>query len=155
MLWRREQLPTPVFWPGEFHGLYSPRGHKESNMTEWLSLWWLSGKESACNMGDLGLLPGLGRFSGEGSGYLLQLPTSVFWPGKSMDCIVHGVAKNQTWLYSLFLCVCVYVCVCVFPPVILPSEIPKLCTDMPMRGFPIVWKLLLLHNSLPGTGLHP
>ena len=23
--WRREQLPTPVFWPGEFHGLYSPQ----------------------------------------------------------------------------------------------------------------------------------
>ena len=22
--WRKEQLPTPVFWPGEFHGLYSP-----------------------------------------------------------------------------------------------------------------------------------
>ena len=20
--WRRERLPTPVFWPGEFHGLY-------------------------------------------------------------------------------------------------------------------------------------
>ena len=27
--WRREWLPTPVFWPGEFHGLYSPWGHKE------------------------------------------------------------------------------------------------------------------------------
>ena len=27
---RREQLPTPVFWPGEFHGQYSPRGHTES-----------------------------------------------------------------------------------------------------------------------------
>ena len=27
--WRREQLPIPVFWPGEFHGLYSPGGHKE------------------------------------------------------------------------------------------------------------------------------
>ena len=27
---------TPVFWPGEFHGLYSPWGHKESDMTEWL-----------------------------------------------------------------------------------------------------------------------
>ena len=26
--WRREQLPTPVFWPGEFHGLYSPWGCK-------------------------------------------------------------------------------------------------------------------------------
>ena len=36
--WRRERLPTPVFWPGEFHGLYSPRGHKESNRTEWPSL---------------------------------------------------------------------------------------------------------------------
>ena len=31
-------LPTPVFWPGEFHGLYSPRGGKGSDMTERLSL---------------------------------------------------------------------------------------------------------------------
>ena len=30
----KQWLPTPVFWPGEFHGLYSPWGHKESNMTE-------------------------------------------------------------------------------------------------------------------------
>ena len=29
--WRRECLPTPVFWPGEFHGLYTPWGHKESD----------------------------------------------------------------------------------------------------------------------------
>ena len=28
------EAPTLVFWPGEFHGLYSPRGHKESDMTE-------------------------------------------------------------------------------------------------------------------------
>ena len=35
--WRREGLPTPVFWPGEFHGLYNPWGHKESGTTEWLS----------------------------------------------------------------------------------------------------------------------
>ena len=34
-LWRRELLPTPVFWPGEFNGLYSPWGRKESDMTEW------------------------------------------------------------------------------------------------------------------------
>ena len=31
------RLSTPVFWPGEFHGLYSPRGCKESDTTEWLS----------------------------------------------------------------------------------------------------------------------
>ena len=36
--WRRERLPTPVFWPGEFHGLYNPRGHKKSDRTERLSL---------------------------------------------------------------------------------------------------------------------
>ena len=35
--WRRERLLTPVFWPGEFHGLYSPWGHKESDTTELLS----------------------------------------------------------------------------------------------------------------------
>ena len=32
--WRRERLPTPVFQPREFHGLYSPWGHKESDTTE-------------------------------------------------------------------------------------------------------------------------
>ena len=39
----RERLPTPVFWPGEFHELYSPWGCKESDTTEWLSLslFWL------------------------------------------------------------------------------------------------------------------
>ena len=37
--WRRERPPTSVFWPGEFHGMYSPRGHKESDTTEWLSLF--------------------------------------------------------------------------------------------------------------------
>ena len=27
----RKRLPTPVFWPGEFHGLCSPWGHREGN----------------------------------------------------------------------------------------------------------------------------
>ena len=36
--WRREQLPIPVFWPGEFHGLYSPWGHKKLDTTERLAL---------------------------------------------------------------------------------------------------------------------
>ena len=37
----------------------------------------------------------------------------------------------------------------------LPSEIPKLPTDTPVRGFPTVWKLFLLHDSLPRMGFHP
>ena len=30
---RRERLPTPLFWPGEFHGLYSPCGRREEDGT--------------------------------------------------------------------------------------------------------------------------
>jgi len=36
--WRRERLLTPIFWPREFHGLYSPWGCKELDKTEQLSL---------------------------------------------------------------------------------------------------------------------
>ena len=36
--WRRNRLPTPVFWPGEFHGLYSAGGHKELDMAKQPSL---------------------------------------------------------------------------------------------------------------------
>ena len=35
-------------------------------------LWWLSGKESACSTGDLGLIPGLGGSPGAGHGSPLQ-----------------------------------------------------------------------------------
>ena len=50
------------------------------------------GKESACNVGDLGLIPGLGRFPREGNDYLLQYSGLE----NSMDCIVRGVAKSWT-----------------------------------------------------------
>ena len=53
-----------------------------------------AGKESACNAGDLGLIPGLGRSLGEGKGYPLQ----YFGLDNSMDCIVCGVTKSQTRL---------------------------------------------------------
>ena len=51
-----------------------------------------AGKESACNAGDPGSIPGLGRSPGEGKGYPLQYSGLE----NSMDCIVHGVAKSQT-----------------------------------------------------------
>ena len=51
-----------------------------------------AGKESACNAGDLGSIPGLGRSPGEVKGYPLQYSGLE----KSMDCIVHGVAKSRT-----------------------------------------------------------
>ena len=50
-----------------------------------------AGKESAWNVGDLGLIPGLGRSPGEGKVYPLQYSGLE----NSMNCIVHGVAKSQ------------------------------------------------------------
>ena len=50
------------------------------------------GKESACSVGDVGSIPGSGRSSEEGNGYLLQYSGLE----NSMDCRVHGVAKSQT-----------------------------------------------------------
>ena len=53
-----------------------------------------AGKESACNAGDLGLIPGLGRFPGEEKGYPLQYSGLE----NSMDYKVHGVSKSRTQL---------------------------------------------------------
>ena len=57
------------------------------------------GKESACNAGDLGLIPGLGRFPGERNGYPFQysclenpMDRGAWWVA------VYGVAKSWTWL---------------------------------------------------------
>ena len=67
----RDRLPIPVF-------LGFPGGS--------------AGEESACNVGDLGLIPGLGRSPGEGKGYPLQYSGLENF----LDCIVHGVPKSQT-----------------------------------------------------------
>ena len=75
MCWRRDGLPTPVF-------LGFPGGSAD--------------KESACNAGDLGSTPGLGRSHGEGKGYPLQYSGLE----NSMNCIIHGVTKSQTQLFT-------------------------------------------------------
>ena len=54
------------------------------------------GKESACNVGDLGWIPGSGRSSGEGTGYPLQYS----YLENSMDrrgwrATIQAVAKNR------------------------------------------------------------
>ena len=76
--WRREKLPTPVFLG---------------------FLCGSAGKESACNAGDLALIPGLRRSLGEGKGYPLQYSGLENF----MDCVVHGVAKSRTQLTDFHL----------------------------------------------------
>ena len=53
-----------------------------------------AGKESACNAEDLGLISGLGRSPGKGTGYPLQYSGLE----NSMDYTVHGIAKSRTGL---------------------------------------------------------
>ena len=50
-----------------------------------------AGKESACNVGDLGLIPGLGRSPGEGNRYPLQYSGLE----NSMVYMVHGIAESD------------------------------------------------------------
>ena len=58
-----------------------------------------AGKESACNAGDLGLIPGLGRSPGEGNSYLLQ----YFGLENSLDWIVHGSRRvGHNWVTFTF-----------------------------------------------------
>ena len=51
-----------------------------------------AGKETACDAGDLGSIPGMGKSPAEGNGYPLQYSGL----GNSMDRIVHGVTKSPT-----------------------------------------------------------
>ena len=53
-----------------------------------------NGKEYACNAGDLGSIPGLGSYPGEGNGYPLQYSGLE----NSMDSVVQGVANSRTGL---------------------------------------------------------
>ena len=78
ILWRRDRLPTSVFLG---------------------FLCGSTGKESACNAGDLGLIPGLGSSAGEGKG----LPLQHCGVENSMDCIIHGATKGQTHMSQLSL----------------------------------------------------
>ena len=54
-------------------------------------------KEFTWNVGDLGSIPGLGRYPGEGKGYPVQYSGLENY----MDCIVHGVPKSWARLNDL------------------------------------------------------
>ena len=70
--------------------------------------WWLEGKESACNAGELGSIPGLGRSPREGNGYPLQyscLENSTV--RGAWEATVQGVTKSWIQLsnfHSLTVC---------------------------------------------------
>ena len=86
---------------GEPGGLPSMGLQQSQTRLQWLSSSSSScfpcgsaSKDSACNVGDLGSIPGLGRSPGEGKGYPLQYSGLENF----MDCIVHGITKSRTRL---------------------------------------------------------
>ena len=74
-----------------------------------------AGKESSCNAGDLGSIPGLRRSPGGGKGYPLQYSGLE----NSMDCIVHEVTKSWTRLSDFHFVHCILLSsikmLCFFP----------------------------------------
>ena len=88
--------------PGVLQFMGSQRvGHDwPTELTDWPTPVFLgfpcgsAGKESTCNAGDLGWIPGLGRSPREGNGYPFQYPGLE----NSVDCILPAVASSQTQL---------------------------------------------------------
>ena len=56
-----------------------------------------AGKESACNAGDLGSIPGLGKSPGEGMGY----PFQHSWASPMAQMVKNPPAMQETWVQSL------------------------------------------------------
>ena len=80
-----------------------------------------AGKESTCNVGDLCLIPGLGRCPGEGKGYQLQYSGLE----NSMGCIVHGVVKSWTQLSNFHFLLLLTVSLSLLEPILVTSDILK------------------------------
>ena len=93
--WTALSWKAPCFYYWSF-GSYVFRQNLLGHCPFILPLSWgfscgSAGKESACNAGDLGLIPGLGRSPGEGKAYPLQYSGLE----DSMDYTVHGVTKSR------------------------------------------------------------
>ena len=68
-----------------------------SSKFSWLFPGSSAGKVSACNAGDLDLIPGSGRFPGEGIGYPLQYS----WASLVAQTVKNPPAMWETWVWSL------------------------------------------------------
>ena len=113
ILWRRDRLPTPVF-------LGFPCGS--------------AGKESACNVGDLDSVPGLGRFPAEGKGYphISILPGEFPWLYGSWG---RKEVEPTEWLLFSFIFL---------------AQLPLGCPPAPTFGFSLYFLLL---DSASSEGL--
>ena len=94
-LWRRERLPTPVFWSAESHRLYSLWGRKESDTPEWLSLcisYWKNQGPFDSRSGEGNVQDELGTSCSAWQQGSQQRPpgSTLTGPGRGQACIQAG-----------------------------------------------------------------
>ena len=122
-------------------------------------------RESACNAGDLGLIPGLGKSPGEGNGYPFQYSGLE----NSMEYTVHGVTKSQTQLsnfhvhFSFLHCaksfqfdVVLFICFC-FPHLRRPIQKNIAKTDVREHSVLVALSCPTLCDPMdcsPGSSVH-
>ena len=114
---RQGRPETNYFWANSFRVSYKKKTHRRGMRMEtmavscWLGIafdhlnnvWVFPGgsdnKESACNAGDPGSIPGSRRSPGEGNGNPLQYSClENLMDGGTWQATYHGVAKSRTWL---------------------------------------------------------
>ena len=124
-IWKNVNLALPLFWGGNlilpnvsfaFYAISNcttpcikcncplllfiqPAHYWQSLINAMGFLGGSDGKESACNVGDLGSISGLGRSPGEGNGNPFQYSCwENFLDRRGWWATVHAVAKSWTWL---------------------------------------------------------
>ena len=88
----RASPPPTTSFPKGWCFSVSSQGHGQRHINTLIFPGGSHSKESAYNSGDLGLIPGLGRFPGEGTGYPLQST------GRENSMDSPWVAKRRTQL---------------------------------------------------------
>ena len=131
--WRRERLPTPVFWPGEFHGLYSPRGRRVVH--NWVTFTFIQSSTATRGL----------TATASPSLRLAHHPSSRSASGMSHVCASPGILSPKA-LCNDPSCHCRT-----------PSECWPVCLWTPTLGeqvlhhLPFSWPWLSLKASLPGA----
>ena len=112
-----------------------------------------AGKESACSVGDLGSIPGLGRSSGKGKGYPLQYSGQCSGLENSMDCRVSRVGHDRatfTFLFLLHVC-----CTAIKWDLLISTLKHAIVLDSCYNSFSYLLQIYICHRlkSLPVTAL--
>ena len=132
---KRERLPTPVFWPGEFHWLYSPWGHKGwiwfiyslSHSSHISSYQWLHVTNVCC----------IGHHACKGVSSPLKVLLDSSSPIENFNFPIKDIPSGVCVL-EFFWCISVYISA--FP--LHTNASGELCLTFSFRSFPWILNTL-------------